>query len=267
MSHLRIALANLRYASSSDEAIQLATAAIKEASSNGATIICFPEAYIPGYRGLGKQPPPPDPVALERAWKEVARVAKESSIAVILGTERVIEGGTRITALVIDANGEQLGWQDKGQLDPSEEIEYRAGDNKRYVFEAGGLKFGISVCHEGFRYPETFRAAAQQGAQVIFHPHYATLEDDAYQAASFADPKNTFHEKSMLCRAAENTCYVATVNYASPRSETTSAVIDPQGKLVTYQPYGKEGILYADIDPTLATGFLAKRLRQPTLIA
>jgi predicted amidohydrolase len=262
MPIFRIALANIRYPSSPEESVKLAIEAINEASVNHAEIICFPEAYIPGYRGLGKLPPPPEHALQVEWWKQIADAAREAKIAVVLGTERVVEGKPMISVLVIDKDGNQLGFQDKGQLDPSEEETYIAGDNKRKVFEAGELRFGISICHEGFRYPESVRAAAQQGAHIVFHPHYATLEEGAYQATTFADPLNTFHEKAMLCRAAENTCYIATVNYCSPRSETTSAVIDPDGKLMTFQPYGVEGILYADIDTSLATGFLAKRLKQ-----
>jgi predicted amidohydrolase len=78
---------------------------------------------------------------------------------------------------------------------------------------------------------------------------------------SFADPANTFHEKAMLCRAAENTCYFASVNCASAGSPTTSAVVRPDGTLLSYQPYGKEGLLLADINIATATGLLAARCR------
>ena len=78
---------------------------------------------------------------------------------------------------------------------------------------------------------------------------------------TFADPANTFHEKAILCRAAENTCYVATVNCASAGSPTTSAVARPDGTLMTYQPYGQPGLLVADIDLTAATRLLATRCK------
>lgn len=63
----------------------------------------------------------------------------------------------------------------------------------------------------------------------------------------------------MLCRAAENTCWFASVNCASAGSPTTSAVVRPDGTLLAYQPYGKEGLLIADIDLAAATGLLATR--------
>ena len=35
----------------------------------------------------------------------------------------------------------------------------------------------------------------------------------------------------------------------------------PDGTLLSYQPYGKEGLLIADIDLSAATGLLAARYR------
>ena len=100
---------------------------------------------------------------------------------------------------------------------------------------------------------------AFQGAQLVFHPHFDETKPGAYQPSTYADPANTFHEKAALCRAAENTCFFATVNCASRGSRTTSAVVRPDGTLLTYQPYGQRGVLIADIDLTQATGLLAKR--------
>ena len=40
----------------------------------------------------------------------------------------------------------------------------------------------------------------------------------------------------------------------------TSAIVRPDGTVLTYQPYGKTGLLVADLDLELATGLLAKRL-------
>jgi predicted amidohydrolase len=127
------------------------------------------------------------------------------------------------------------------------------------VFVAGPLTFGVAICHEGWRYPETVRWAARRGAQVVFHPHFHEAEPGGYAPASFADPRNTFHEKALLCRAAENTCYVASANCASPGSPTTSAVVAPDGTLLAFQPYGKAGLLLADLELEKATGLLARR--------
>jgi predicted amidohydrolase len=256
----RIALANIRYPATPSESISLALEAIDQAYQKKARIICFPECFVPGYRGIGKPVPPRDPVFLERAWSLVAAAAAKASITAVLGTERLVEGALVATALVIDHDGSIAGFQDKVQIDPSEEGTYTPGSGRR-IFQAGTMKFGIAICHEGWRYPETVRWAARRGAHIVFHPHFHEAEPDSYRPSTFADPANTFHEKAVLCRAAENTCYIATVNCASAGSPTTSAIVRPDGTLQSYQPYGEEGLLIADIDIMAATGLLAARCR------
>jgi predicted amidohydrolase len=265
MSTVRIALANLRAADSPSESVARATLAIGEAGRQQSHVICFPECFVPGYRWPDSTLPSPDPVFLEQALATVAAAAKAASVAVILGTERLTNRGLQITACVINADGTIAGWQDKGQLDPSEEQQYPAFGAERHVFTAGPLTFGVVICHEGWRYPETVRWAVRRGAQVVFHPHASRAEPGEYRPETFGDPANSFHEKAILCRAAENTCYFASANYASDGSSTTSAVARPDGSLLCAQPYGLEGLLLADVDLRAATGLLAARCRTSPL--
>jgi predicted amidohydrolase len=260
MATARIALANIRIASTPDESVDFATAAIAEAGERGAQVICFAESYVPGYRWPGTTLQAPNQVFLEKAWATVASSARLARVAVVLGTERVTTRGLLISALVINPDGSVAGWQDKEQIDPSEEPTYVAGEGRR-VFQAGPLTFGIVICHEGWRYPETVRWTARRGAQVVFHPHAHVAGPGSYRPAKFLEPGNTFHEKAMLCRAAENTCYFASVNSASEGSGTTSAIIRPDGSVQCYQPYGLDALLIADLDLNLATDFFASRCR------
>jgi len=260
MSTFRIALANLRFPATPEESVTLAEDAVAQASIERAGIVCFPECFVPGYRGPGKAVPPPDAVFLGRAWSTIAAAAAKANVAVILGTERVADNALLATALVINRDGTIAGFQDKVQLDPSEEGTYSPGCGRR-VFHTGSLTFGVAICHEGWRYPETVRWAVRHGAQIVFHPHFHEAEAGSYVPSTFAEPANSFHEKAILCRAAENTCYLATINVASAGSPTTSAVVRPDGTLLCYQPYGKEGLLLAEIDLTEATGLLAARYK------
>lgn len=260
MSTFRIALANLPFPPSPEESVTSAERAVAQAAAEGAGIVCFPESYVPGYRGFGRQLPPPDPVFLERAWTAVAAAAAKANVGVILGTERIVEGLLRITTLVINPDGTIAGFQDKVQLDPSEDGTFSPGSERR-VFQVGPLTFGVVICHEGWRYPETVRWAARRGAHIVFHPHLDEATPGSYRPSTFADPANTFHEKAALCRAAENTCFFATVNCASDGSPTTSAVARPDGTLLCYQPYGRPGLLVADIDLAEATRLLASRCK------
>lgn len=264
-SEVRIALANIRVPATPEESVSLATSAIAEAARAGALIVCFPECFVPGYRWPGTTLPAPDPAFLDRALAEVADAAGGAGITVVLGTERVTDRGLQITACVFNPDGTIAGWQDKVQIDPSEDAIYPAIGTERRVFTAGPLTFGVVICHEGWRYPETVRWAVRRGAQVVFHPHAHVAEPGSYRPVTFADPANTFHEKAMLCRAAENTCYFASVNCASEGSGTTSAVVRPDGTLQCFQPYGQEGLLLADLDLGAATGLLAARCRTSSI--
>ena len=259
MNPFRIALANIRFPATPEESVVSAEQAIAQAAVERAGLVCFPECFVPGYR-IGRTAPAADPVFLERAWSAIASAAAKADLAVVLGTERVVDAGLLITALVINREGTIAGFQDKVQLDPTEEGTYSPGSGRR-VFQAGPLTFGVAICHEGWRYPETVRWAARNGAHIVFHPHFGEAEPGGYVPSTFADPANSVHEKAALCRAAENTCFFATVNYASAGSPTTSAVVRPDGTLLSYQPYGKPGLLIADIDLTEATGLLAARCK------
>ena len=135
---MRIALGNLRFPATPDESVALVTRAIAEASRAGAGLICFPECYVPGYRGLGTVVPLPDQAWLDSAWAAIAAGAKSACVAVVLGTERIVSGKLLATALVIDENGVTLGFQDKVQLDPSEDETYSPG-SERHVFQCGDM--------------------------------------------------------------------------------------------------------------------------------
>ena len=257
----RIALANLPFPDSGQDSVARAVTAIEQAGAQSAQIVCFPECYVPGYRAPGCKVADVDAAWLDEAWTRIATAAAQARTAVVLGTERLDERGGRIaTALVIDRDGTRLGFQDKVQIDPSEEGLYAAG-HERCVFDVAALRFGVVICHEGWRYPETVRWAARRGAQVVFHPQYHAASPGAHRPRRYGEAENTFHEKAVLCRAAENTCWFATVNYAGEGSPTTTAVAAPDGSLYAWQPYGEAGLLVVDLDLELATGLLAQRFK------
>jgi predicted amidohydrolase len=260
MATFRVALASLPFPASPEASVADATRAVDAAGEAGAGLVCFPECFVPGYRALGRPVPPPTPSFLDAAAASVAAAAARAGVAVVLGTERFVGGSRRLTALVVGPDGARLGFQDKVQLDPTEDDLY-APAATRHLFRAGPLTFGVVVCHEGWRYPETVRWAARRGAQVVFHPHFAEAEPGSFRPSAFADPRNTFHEGAVRCRAAENGCFFATVNCASDGAPTASAVARPDGTLLCHQPHGTPGLLLADLDLAEATGLLARRCR------
>jgi predicted amidohydrolase len=255
---LNIALASPCVAASLEEALSKIKALQSEAAARGAGIICFPEAYVPGLRGQDFDVYPFDRRDQERALAAVAQGARGFGVATILGMERVTESGRQIAAFVIDAQGELQGIQTKNQLDPTEERFYVPGDT-RQIFEIQGLRFGVAICHEGWRYPETVRWAARRGAKIVFHPQHTGSNHEGVRLQEWGSPQAPYYEKAMTMRSLENTIYFASVNYALRFQESATCLIDPAGRCQAYLPYGEEGVLVQPIDIKEATGLLASR--------
>lgn len=253
-----IGLASPRIASTLDEGLDKVRTMLAEASAQGAEIVCFPEAYIPGLRGQDFEVFAFDLAQQERVLRVVTQWALEFSIATILGTERYTQAGRENVAVVIDAQGAIQGYQTKNQLDPSEDPFYVPGNTRR-IFEIKGMKFGVAICHEGWRYPETVRWAAVRGAKIVFHPQLTGSDHDGVQLKEWGAPSNPYYEKGMVMRSLENTIYFASVNYAFRFPESATTLITPSGECQAYFPYGQEGVLVQSINPEEATGLLATR--------
>ena len=253
-----IALASPRVASSVEGALKTASTLIADAAEQGADIVCFPEAWLPGLRGLDFEVPPFDESQMKTALKTISEFAARHGIAVVMGFEQVDGAEKRIASVVFDANGEQLGIQTKCQLDPTEEAHYVPGQGRR-IFEVNGVRFGIAICHEAFRYPETVRWAAVRGASIVFHPHCTGSDKTGAKPTRFAETDGPYYEKAMMCRALENTIYFAGVNYAFRYPESATCVIGPDGACEAMLAYGETGLLIHEVDIERATRLLADR--------
>jgi predicted amidohydrolase len=256
---MRIALATLKHRRDPDEALRAVQSALENAARQGAKLLCTAECYLPGLRGVEFDVAPPDAAFLARAERALRETAAITGVGAVIGIERTTPAGLLASALVIAPDGRLLGHQDKVQIDPSEEGTYTPGKG-RHLFDIDGVRFGVAICHEGWRYPETVRWAARRGAHIVFHPQYSPAADTPRKPNEWASPDGTIHEKSVICRAAENTIYVATVNYAIPDAIAGTALIDPDGVVSAMHTSGEEHLLIVDIDPTRATGLLAQRL-------
>ena len=253
-----IALASPAVAPSLDEGLDKIERFLSEASAQGAEIVCFPEAYLPGLRGQDFEVLPFGQAEEERVLQTVAQWARSYRIATILGMERITEAGRQIVAVVFDAHGQIQGIQTKNQLDPSEDRFYVPG-NARQLFEINGVKFGVAICHEGWRYPETVRWAAARGAKIVFHPQHTGNEQTGIQLTAWGATDAPYYEQAMMMRSRENTIYFASVNYALRYPESATSLIAPSGRCQAYLPYGQEGLLVQEIDVDAATGLLATR--------
>jgi len=260
---LRIALASPPLVGSIDGALPWVERFVAEAAAGGADIVCFPETCIPGIRGQEFAIDDHDPEGLRAARGAACRMAARHGIAVVLPMEWPDPRGILNLAWVISAQGEVLGRQTKNQLAPEEDPFYAPGTDRR-MFEVGGVRLGIAICHEGWRYPETVRWAAVRGAKLVFHPHQHGSDRRGPRLTRFGSPEAPWFEKAMICRAQENGIFFASVNFAHAYQTAATAAIGPDGDCLVHAPYGAPGVVFADIDPAAAEGLYAKRFAPET---
>ncbi len=255
---LRVGLAAARNAPTVGERLETVERFLAEAAAQDVAIVCFPEAYIPGLRGQDFDVPPPDQHRQQRALQRVCAAAQRCGVAAVLGMEWESPLGLHNAAAVIGRDGTLQGWQAKNQL-PLEEEPYYVPDGRRRLFEIDGVPFGITICHEGWRYPEGVRWAALRGAKVVFHPQLTGGDRSGPTLRRWGDPDAPYYEKAMIARGVENTVYFASVNNALRFQESATSLVGPEGDCLAHVPYGEERLLVCDLDLSLATGLIARR--------
>jgi len=258
MSHLRIGLAAARNAPTVEERLKAVDRFLGEAAAQGVAVVCFPETYLPGLRGLDFDVPPRDQARQEAALEDVRAAAERHGVAVVMGMEWEVAGRIHNVAFVVSKDGVIEGYQAKNQI-PVEEEPYYVAEGRRRLFEVEGVAFGITICHEGWRYPEAVRWAAIRGARVVFHPQLTGGDRAGATIQRWGDPASPYYEKAMIARAVENTVYFASVNYAMRFQDSATTLIGPEGECVAHVPYGEEQLLVHDLDLARATGFCARR--------
>lgn len=253
---LKIALASVAHQKSMSDALNKVEEMLIRCQAERVDIVCFPETYFPGLRGTDVALPPPDQRMMEQVLRELRQLCGRYSTMAIVGMEWTTELGLHNRAYVLSAEGEVLGCQTKNQITPGGESEHYVPDGSRSMFSVKGVPFGIAICHEGWRYPETVRWAAVRGAKIVFQPQWTGRHSGGRRLTEWG---TSFFEKAMVCRAGENGIYFASVNVAMEGQTSATSLIDPQGNLLQFVPYGREDLLVHEIDPDKATRLFARR--------
>jgi predicted amidohydrolase len=255
---IRIGLAALKGPDSVHHGVEKIASVLTDCSKRKVGIVCFPETYLPGLRGADFDLPRPDQPEMERALGELRRCCRKTGLTAIVGMEWMSGQGLENRAFVFSSSGRILGHQTKNQITPGGESRAYVPDGQRKVFRSKGVTFGITICHEGWRYPETVRWPAVRGAKIVFQPQVTGGNRRGRKLSKWGE---SFYEKAMQCRAGENGIYFASVNQAMRYQNSATSLIDPDGKLIDWVPYGEEALLVADIDPGRATRRYARRFR------
>lgn len=219
-----------------DENLDTALRFVEEASSDGCSLMAFPEFFlVRGNQERTRNNPIPinsDPV------KKLTGAAKEHGIHLLAGTIPVPDPNRDDyfynTALYIDDQGTIAGQYRKIHLfdiELEDEFTLRESDvlsrgEEIVDLEIDGIHSGLSICYD-VRFPELFRRLADRRVNVIFVPSNFTRETG-----------RAHWEPLLRARAIENQCYVVAPNQWGTNRDNgvaslgQSMVIDPWGQVI-----------------------------------
>jgi len=225
-----------------EEALQQVQASLEElaglaeqAAQSGCDIAAFPEDTlgtgeweVGHWDHVSKLLVPAEEAMLDR----FGEVAAKHGVYIICCNDCADGDNVHNTAILIGRDGKEIGRYRKVQLPLHEQARTR-GDGFP-VFEAPGIgTIGMCICYD-MVFPETTRALALGGADIVFH---LTMG-----GASLAG-----RETSLACfraRAAENFIYVVVAFRGGG-----SLIINPKGEILADGRSEPDAIVAADIDP------------------
>lgn len=195
-----------RDSKSSRENLEKFSALVAEAAAEKADIVCLPEgATLAGtdFNYISASEPIPGP-----STKFLGEVAKKNNLYIVAGILEKEGDVVYNTSILINRKGELAGKYRKLSL-PREEIDggVTPGDSTP-VFTTDFGRIGMMICWD-VTYPETARALAQKGAEIIFLPIWGG---------------NLTLTKA---RAIENQVYIVSSSY-----DMISAVFDLEGEVI-----------------------------------
>lgn len=185
-----------------------------------AEVLLCPELFMSGYAiddAVESRAEPADgPFA-----NAVASLAKQSGTAVVYGYPELSGGKLFNSAQCIGADGNRLANHRKLVLPPSFERNHFAAGQKLTLFTISGAKFGLCICYDA-EFPETVRALALAGAQVVLVP------------TALGSEWGVVANRVMPTRAFENGVYLVYANHAGCEGDMDylggSCIIDPMGR-------------------------------------
>ena len=249
-----------------------ACAVIKEAAQNGAKLIVFPEAFIPGYPDWIWLIPNSRSADLNKLYTELVnnsvtipdnstallcKAAKENKINVVMGMhERNSEASNSSlynTLLFIDDQGNIIGKHRKLIPTGGERLIWARGDGstlKTYQTSVG--KIGGLICWENLM-PLARNALYEKGVQIYAAPTWDKSPNWLISMQHIAREGGAFIISACMAIRKEDIPdqYSFKQLYPSDRewiNSGNSCIVGPDGKLLAGPLDAKEGILYAGIN-------------------
>jgi nitrilase len=241
----------------------------KEAAAGGARLVLFPEAFVSGYpRGMDFGAVIGERTTLGREWyrryfessidldgdsgRQLGSIARSVATDLVIGVIERVGSTLYCTVAFFGPDGRLLGRHRKLMPTASERLIWGFGDGSTMpVVDTAAGRVGAAICWEN--YMPLYRATLySKGVQIWCAPT--------------VDARDSW-TPSMQHIAIEGRCFVLSANQFTRRSDYPadyeshhgddpetilirggSCIVDPFGTLLAGPLFGREGILYADLD-------------------
>ena len=250
---------------------------IEEAAGNGATLVAFPEVFVPGYPYWNwTMTPVQGSVWFERLYRSsvdvpgpqvdaIRAAAREFGCHVVIGVnERARHGVGALynSVLVIDDQGDLIGVHRKLVPTWAEKLTWAGGDGSSLrVYDTTVGPLGVLACGENTNTLARFTLLAQ--GELVHVANYISLpvapEDyDMVEAIKVRAAAHSFEGKVfsvVSCSTVSEEILEAVAGddaeartLLSRKNSAFSGIFGPDGRLLTDPLIDDEGIVYADID-------------------
>jgi N-carbamoylputrescine amidase len=245
--------------------LERAIAGIRDASAQGATLVCLPELFQSRYFCQAENAAPfalaetvPGPTTAR-----LAQLAGELGITLVASLfEARAPGLYHNTAAVLDGDAGYLGKYRKMHIpdDPRyyEKFYFTPGDLGFKVFETRTAKIGVLICWDQW-YPEAARLSALAGAEMLCYPTAIGWHPEEERAVQLA--QHDAWEVAQRAHAIANGCYVVVVNRTGFEPDPAGAggiefwgqsfVVAPDGRVLVRASADRETVLVCELDPAL----------------
>lgn len=202
-------------------------------------IVVLPEMWNNGYDLENLKDKADDNLKLTIEF--MSKIAKQYSVNIVAGSvANKKQGDVYNTLIVFNDRGELIYDYDKIHLVPMlDEPKFMTGGHSlSQPFQLMETAMGAVICYD-LRFPESMRAMAVKGAQIIF------------VVAQWPEARLYHWRQLNIARAIENAAYVVACNSCGNDTKTTyaghSMIVDPSGEVIK-EAGESESTILAEVD-------------------
>jgi len=253
---VRVGLVQLAWNADSVQHDDAIVEGVTAAAGAGAQLVCLPELTRSRYfavepRDAATESVEPESLPGGPTFDVARRAAQATGVFVHASCYEAADGGLGYnTAFVVAPDGELVARTRKTHLPVTagyyEDTWFRPGDSGWPVRELAQVRFGFPTCWDQW-FPETSRAYALRGAEVLVYPTAIGSEPDHPEFDT-----EPLWEHVIRAQGIMNGTFMVVVNRTGTEGPLTfygsSFISDPYGRVVVQASRDEPAVLVADLD-------------------